>query len=71
MIRIGIDLSRYMPSEIIDFHKNGLVTMEEIIHSGRQNTEFGSELKNYIRDHVDAEYLSRMRDLGTTKEHIR
>ncbi len=69
MVKLQLNLDRYMPLEIIDFHQNGLVTMDEIIASGRQNTEFGSVLKNYIQEHVDAEYLSRMRTLETTKEY--
>lgn len=68
MIRVIIDLNRYMPCEIIDFHKQGLITMEEIIHSGRQNTEFGSELRNYIRAHADSEFLSRMKELTVTRK---
>ena len=47
-IKYKLDLSRYSPQDIIDWHKQGILTMQEIIESGRMNSEFGDTLKNYV-----------------------
>jgi len=43
-----LDLDRYNPATIIDLHRRGLITLDEIIHSGRASTCFTSDLTDYI-----------------------
>lgn len=48
MIDVKINLDKYFPSEIIAMHKQGLITLAEIINSRRHITAFGDELREYI-----------------------
>lgn len=47
-VKCTLDLGPYGPDEIIDWHKQGILTLEEIIDSGRMWSEFGDTLKNYV-----------------------
>lgn len=47
-LQINLNLDKYWPSEIIAMHKQGLVSLAEIIASGRHINAFGDELANYV-----------------------
>lgn len=47
-ITYQIDLSGYFPKEIMGLHQAGVLTLEEIIASGRIHSCFGPELGDYV-----------------------
>ena len=48
MITVKINLDLYSPSQIISMHIDGVITLDEIIDSGRANSCFTTDLKDYI-----------------------
>ena len=48
-MKFKINLDHYYPSEIIELHKGGLITLQEIIDSKVAYDHFGSELTQYIK----------------------
>ncbi len=47
-IVVNINLDRYSPDEIIHLCEDGILTVEEVVRSGRMTSEFGDDLKIYI-----------------------
>jgi hypothetical protein len=47
-VKFKLNLDQYSPLDIIEWHKQGILTMDEIIESGRMNTTFGDDLRNYV-----------------------
>lgn len=43
-----INLDGYTPSDIIDLHRQGLITLTEIEQSGCVYSEFNSDLAQYV-----------------------
>jgi len=54
-ITYKINLNRYSPSEIIDLYEDGLLTLEEIVSSGCIYSTFGSELREYVYNHMESQ----------------
>lgn len=47
-IEYKISLDRYSPSQLIELHKDGVISFSELKASGRYYTAFGPELADYI-----------------------
>jgi len=43
-----LNLDSISPGTIIELHKQGVLTIQEIIDSKRMNSEFGNTLKEYV-----------------------
>lgn len=54
------DLDLYTPADIVEWHRQGVLTLEEIIDSRRHLTEFGTTLKDYIAECTSARNASRL-----------
>lgn len=50
-----LNLDNYWPNEIIELHKQGLITIAEIKASGRIQDSFGNLLAEYVREQVNNE----------------
>ena len=48
-ITTQINLDNYFPSDIIELHQKGIITLEEILLSGRIYSTFGTELRMYVK----------------------
>lgn len=55
IIEFVLSLDQFSPPQVIELHQKGVLTINEIILSGRAQTEFGDTLKEYIRAHKKAE----------------
>jgi hypothetical protein len=66
-VKYKLDLGQYSPNDIISWHKQGILTMEEIIDSGRMNSEFGDTLKNYIYECTSITRAKEMYDSESSK----
>jgi hypothetical protein len=54
-LKYSINLDNYYPLEIIELHKQGLISIEEIKASGRIRDSFGNDLAEYVRDVINNE----------------
>lgn len=48
MMIIKLNLDHYNAAEIIQLHQDQIITLDEIIESGRAGTLFSSDLKDYV-----------------------
>jgi len=55
-VEYTLDLNHLSPADIIELHQQGILTMNEIIASGRMNSEFGDTLRNYVYERTSMKY---------------
>ena len=62
-----LNLDQFSPSEVIDLHKQGVLTMDEIIESGRPWNTFGDELKEYVYEQTSMRNAKALYSMEATK----
>jgi hypothetical protein len=61
-----LNLDQFSPSDVIELHQQGIITMDEIIESGRPWNTFGDELKEYVYAWTSARNAQRLYTMEAT-----